>query len=249
MIKMIFSTALVIHSLIHLMGFAKEWDLAPTGRFSGKTLFPLSKNVSKIIGILWLLTCILLIAATVAYYSAKDWFWVIAVAGLLISQALIIIYWQNAKWGTLANILVLTVAILSAAQVSFHTTVKQEVRNLISVSSGKQNKITVGMIADLPPVIQTWLKKARILGEEIPLYVHVTQKGSLRKDLNSKWMPFEAEQYFTIDPPGFVWRASIHTGLSIDIVGRDKYENGKGNMLIKAASLFPIANSIGKEID
>jgi hypothetical protein len=71
----------------------------------------------------------------------------------------------------------------------------------------------------------------------------------MRTDSSGNWVPFDAEQYFTIDPPGFVWNAHIHTRKFIDIVGRDKYENGKGNMLIKAASLITIANSSGKEID
>lgn len=240
---------MAIHGIIHLIGFAKEWDLGPNGSFSGKTLVPLSENIQKFAGVLWLVTCILLIAATAAYYLKKDWFWMLAGAGLVLSQAMIIIYWTDAKWGTVANVIILTVVVASAAKFNFNKMVRQEVKNMIAASSGKAISITNEKIAKLPRVVQTWLTKSNLAGKEFPVKVHITQKGSMRNDSTSKWMPFDAEQYFTIDNPAFVWSATIHANPLLDIVGRDKYENGKGNMLIKAASLIPIANSSGHEID
>ena len=62
-------------------------------------------------------------------------------------------------------------------------------------------------------------------------------------------MSVQAEQYFTTENPGFIWKARIKVAPFIHIAGRDKYENEKGNMLIKLLSLFTVANSEGKEID
>lgn len=235
--------------MIHLMGFAKEWNLGPDGRFLGKTIIHLSENTSKFAGVLWFITCMLLLVATYGYYSRKDWFWIVGIAGIVISQMLIILYWPDAKWGTIANVILLVLIVFAAGRFEFNRMVKKEVDNLVSSSSGDNTIISKEEIAILPEIIKTWLRKSDVIGRAMPTSVHIKQRGSMRTTPYGEWMPFDAEQYFTIDPPGFVWNATIHTDKFIDIVGRDKFENGKGNMLIKAASLIPIANSTGKEID
>jgi hypothetical protein len=249
MIRLVLSSVFALHGIIHLMGFAKEWNLGPDGRFSGKTLLVLSAPAAKFVGTQWFIACILLLISTISYYTQKNWFWIPASAGLLLSQALIVLYWQDAKWGTIANVIILVAVVLSAASLRFKASSKQEVNYLISSASTDQYIITDEMITDLPPVVQVWLRNANILGKQMPSSIHIKQKGSMRTDVHADWMPFDAEQYFTIDPPGFVWTASIHTDMFIDIVGRDKYENGAGNMVIKAASLVPMANSRGYEVD
>lgn len=249
MIRVIISSVFALHGIIHLMGFVKEWKLGPVGKLSGKTIFQFSENIARFVGVLWLAACALLLAATIAYYSRKDWFWIIGIAGLIVSQTLIIIYWQDAKWGTAVNLILLVIVLLAAGRVSFNNMVKEEVTTLLSSTSADHSAITEEEVLLLPDIIQNWLRKSHVIGKPMPASVHVIQKGSMRTDAHSDWMPFEAEQYFTIDPPGFVWNATIHTDKFIDIVGRDKYENGKGNMLIKAASLITIANSRGNEVD
>lgn len=249
MTRLVLSSLFAIHGIIHLMGFAKEWNLGPNGRFSGKTLLVLSENGAKFVGTLWFIACLLLLISTISYYTEKSWFWMPASAGLLLSQGLIILYWQDAKWGTIANIIILVAIVFSLATLRFKNSAKEEVDYLISSASTDKYTITEEMIADLPPVVQAWLKNSHIIGKQMPTSIHIKQKGSMRTDVNGKWMTFDAEQFFTIDPPGFVWIANIHTGMMIDIVGRDKYENGKGNMIIKAASLIQMANSSGPEVD
>lgn len=78
--------------------------------------------------------------------------------------------------------------------------------------------------------------------------VRLKQKGVLRTKQNGKWMPFVAEQYFTIEKPAFLWLARINTGF-IHIAGRDRYSNGNGSMVIKAASIISLADAKGREID
>ena len=58
-------------------------------------------------------------------------------------------------------------------------------------------------------------------------------------------MPFEAVQYFSANPPGFVWYASIR-GI---VKGIDRYRSGRGNMLIKLFGLFGMADTRGAEVD
>ncbi len=73
--------------------------------------------------------------------------------------------------------------------------------------------------------------------------------GAMRSKPTADWMSFSATQHYTINPPGFIWNSQINAGSMIAIVGRDKFENGRGNMLIKPFYLYTLANSSGPEID
>ena len=61
-------------------------------------------------------------------------------------------------------------------------------------------------------------------------------------------MPTEAEQYFTITEPGFIWKAKVKMAPLLYFAGRDKYSEGRGNMLIKLLSLT-VVDARGKEMD
>jgi hypothetical protein len=249
MIRTILSFAIAFHGIVHLLGFVKEWNLGRVGKFTEHASIHFSHSTSKVIGTLWVVACVLLLMSAFGYFSRKDWFWIVGVAGLIISQALIIIYWQDAKWGTVINVMLLIALIFSLAQISFKKKVKNEIGTLLQSTTADQSIISEEAVSTLPPIIQIWLRKSHVIGKPMPRSVHIIQKGTMRTDSESEWMAFDAEQNFTIDPPGFVWNATIHTDKLVDIVGRDKYANGQGNMLIKAASLVTIANSSGKEID
>jgi len=96
------------------MGFMREWKLGPAGRFSGKTIVQFSDHALHIIGLLWLLACILMLFSGFAYYLRIEWWWMTAAGGLIVSQTLIILYWPDAKWGTIFNVLLLFIIFTSA---------------------------------------------------------------------------------------------------------------------------------------
>ena len=61
-------------------------------------------------------------------------------------------------------------------------------------------------------------------------------------------MPLEAEEYYSVRSPGFVWNATMRRGPLPLARGRDMYAGVKGHMLIKADSFF-IVVAKGEEID
>ncbi len=69
MIRTIFPFAMFLHGLIHLLGFVKEWELAQVKQLTGETFHTISllDGLSKIIGILWLIACLLFILSAVTY--------------------------------------------------------------------------------------------------------------------------------------------------------------------------------------
>ncbi len=90
---------LLIHGLIHLMGFAKAFGLAK--------LPQLQQGITRPVGLLWLAAALLLMcAAALLLLSRGGWRWV-ALTGALLSQGMVLLDWQDAKAGTLANLVVL----------------------------------------------------------------------------------------------------------------------------------------------
>ncbi|MDH4298339.1 MAG: hypothetical protein OEV74_18825 [Cyclobacteriaceae bacterium] len=249
MARILFSAILVIHGLVHLLGFVKEWNLTSNSQLTGKTLFELSATSGKVVDLLWLTACILLLVVTGLYLMHKPWYWIPAAAAVLLSQALIILYWPNAKYGTIANIIILSVVVISAAAMRFHTIVHNEIRHIAAAAGTHRLRVTEEKVKDLPEIVQRWLRQSNILEKESANTIHILQQGSMRTKPDGKWMPFKAEQYFTVDPPAFVWHATIQAAPLTEIAGRDKFENGKGNMLIKPLYVYTIANSSGSAID
>lgn len=71
----------------------------------------------------------------------------------------------------------------------------------------------------------------------------------MRTSPSGPWMPFDADEFFTTDPPAFVWCATIREKSIIEIAARDKFIDGKGNMAIRPFFLFNVADKSGEEID
>jgi len=152
--------------------------------------------------------------------------------------------------GILVILILLVVVASFIADVLFNQKVKKEVKELLDNNvKNKGEIIQKADLAGLPLCVQKWLEYSQVIGKERTTTVHSKQKAMMRMKEGQPWMPVEAEQYFTIDKPGFIWKAKIKAAPLIHIVGRDKYFEGKGNMLIKILSLITVANARGEEMD
>lgn len=240
--KYLFSFLLFVHGLIHLMGFANG--------FGFSKLPALTKYISKPTGVLWLFAAMLFTATTFFYAQKKENWPLFAAAAVLLSQVLIILYWKDAKMGTAANFIILLVVIPALGEWQFNRMYKKEVQRLISQPiTSAIGTVTDEQIRLLPYAVQKWLQAGGIVGNAAIQRVYLQQQGEMKNKPGGKWIPFEAEQYFTIDPPSFSWKTKIRPSFFLFITGRDKYEQGKGQMLIKAYGLFTIADSKGSQTD
>ena len=58
-------------------------------------------------------------------------------------------------------------------------------------------------------------------------------------------MPFNAEQYFTINPPAFLWKATFRMAPLLSVSGRDGYQSGEDSIEMRLLSLGPVGNTTG----
>ncbi len=103
MFKYLFLFLLFGHGLIHSLGFLKAFDLTETSQLTGE--------ISKPIGIIWGVVTVLFMATMTLFYL-KDSQWALwAMITVVISQTLIGMAWQDAKFGTFANLIIFTIAL------------------------------------------------------------------------------------------------------------------------------------------
>lgn len=150
----------------------------------------------------------------------------------------------------LGSIVILIGLSVTVGNIMFERKVNSEVEKLFEKSKGiKPQVVTEEDIKGLPEPVQRYLRYTGVIGKEKIKAVRLRQRGYIRQKPDQSWMPFEAEQYYTTDPPAFVWTASLKAFPLLSIKARDMYYEGKGNIYIKLPPFITIADARGDEIN
>lgn len=107
MVKTLLIAVAVIHGLIHLLGFVKAFNLAPVEQ--------LTADISKPAGLFWLMAAVLFLTTAVLYFVRNDAWWIIGGVAVIISQILIVLSWSDARYGTIANVILAVFIIMAYA--------------------------------------------------------------------------------------------------------------------------------------
>lgn len=237
--KIAFGILLLIHGIIHQIGFVKAF-------YSTEITMPVL-GVPKLIGALWLLNFITFIVTSISFCNNNNWFYLAFIA-VCISQILIISLWKDAKFGTIANIIILLVSLSAFGNFKFNQRVENEAMAILNHTSAPNTDIiTEKQIQNLPEIVQKWLRNSGAIGKPNVTSVRLKQKGQMKTKPNNKWTSFTAKQYFNIKIPAFIWTTKVTKNSIIHMVGRDKLLHNKGEMIIKLAGLIPVVNEAGNE--
>ncbi len=230
--KIAFAILLFIHGLIHLMGFLKAFGFAKIPSFS--------HTFSKAEGLWWLAVAMSFVFIAILFLMKNNlWFW-FALATVVISQILIIMNWQDAKFGTLANLIVLVIAILAAASWNFEGQYKNDIAQSYGNTSISEEIVTEKDIENLPIPIQNYLKYVGVIGKPKISNAKVIFKGEMR-ERGKEWFAFTSEQYnFFESPTRLFFMKANFKGLPTQ--GYHRYKNRQASMDIKLLSLFPVVN-------
>ncbi len=109
--------------------------------------------------------------------------------------------------------------------------------------------VTAAMLASLPEPVRRYLEFSGVVGKPLIRTVTVKQTGKIRQSSEKPWMRFRATETYSLDPPGFVWKAKAYRGGLPLLTVRDSYVEGRGGMRVRLAGLFPIVNASGPELD
>ena len=112
LINVIAAIYLIVHGLIHLIGFVVFWQLVEIEDISYTTTvlggrLDIGDAGMRVLGVLWLLITIAFVIAGVAIFFSPPWWWSFTLAVTLASLVVTILGWPDAKFGVLANIIIL----------------------------------------------------------------------------------------------------------------------------------------------
>ena len=240
MIKIGIAFIILFHGLIHLMGFAKAFKYALVPAIQG--------DIGKISGMLWLIAALLLLISSGAYFMQWKYFWLIAGIAFVISEILILQSWQSAKFGTIANALLLILIVVSTAHFGFIRSFEQDVIQCNKSMRFNGDILTLDHLSDLPAPVKKYVIRSGAVGKEIPHNFKVKMTGKIRASENSEWMNFNVVQYSFIDSPArlFLMEAVMK---HLPVTGYHHYISGKAVMDIRLLSLFKVQYAEGKEMD
>lgn len=129
-------------------------------------------------------------------------------------------------------------------------TFRNEARELLQQGQQAQPLlITEAHLLPLPEVVQRYLRYSQVVGKEPIRTVRLKQRGKFRQGAQHPWMKLDAEEYYSVNPPRFVWVGTLRKAGFPLVRARDRYWDGKGNMQIKLGTFFTIADPTGAAMD
>ena len=116
--KYVLVVFLALHGLVHGLGFAATWKLGPAIAVSATPslipgLAPGGVPV-QVLGVLWLLAAIALAGAAFGLLTDRLWWRNVAASAAVVSLALCVAWWSDAKAGALIDIGILVLIAVSA---------------------------------------------------------------------------------------------------------------------------------------
>ena len=231
--RSIFASFVFLHGVIHFIGVAKVLGI--------NNHTPITQAIAKPAASIWFLTALLFLAAAILFLLKKDIWLLLSVAAIVLSQFLILSVWKDAKLGTIPNVLILLVVILSFGSWQFEKRYRNEVQiGLQCIKQVKPSLLTEADLLPLPLPVQRYLKYAGVVNKPNVLNVKIEFVGQMRQK-GKEWFPFTSEQYnfFNVPTRLFFMKAKM---FGITVPGFHSYKNGKASMQIKPFGLLPMVS-------
>lgn len=238
--KTFLSILIAVHGLIHVIGFLKAFEL-----YQGKGFeIPISRPV----GLLWLAAFILFAVVAVMYYSGFRQWWIYGSVAVVISQVLIIMHWNDAKFGTIVNIIILFVVVVDYGAWHFRNNfIKQANEELHSSVATPGELLNESDINSLPLPVQRYIRYSGALGKPKVVNFKVEFTGQIRKNEESPWMPLHSVQYNFLESSTRLFFMDA-TMMKLPVSGFHSFRNGTASMDIRLFSMIPVQYQEGKEM-
>jgi hypothetical protein len=231
---------MTLHALVHALGFVKAFDLASV---------PLKQPISHALGVLWLLAALLIVTSLVALSVWPKWWWAISAVAMVVSQIAIVTSWADAKFATLANVALLLGSIhgfLTQGPTSFRVQLE---RDAAHDSGPTVPAIVVETdLAMLPEPVRNYLRATGVVGRPRVQNYRVQFCGRIRSDEHAAWMPFEAEQRSSVQPPSrlFLMDATIH---GVPVQAFHRLIKGAATMRVRLLGALTLIDASGPAMD
>jgi hypothetical protein len=117
-------------------------------------------------------------------------------------------------------------------------------------AAGVQDDATVTEedLRDLPEPMQRYMRYSGAVGRKRISAVHLLHSGRFKPGSNRPWMQTRGEYFMTTKKPSFIWYGKVNLVPGISLVALDSYAEGRGRMLVKLLSLFPVVDVASPQV-
>jgi hypothetical protein len=243
--RWILVAVLAAHGMLHLLGVAKGFGWADVPQ--------LTRPTEARAGFVWLLaTLLVLAAAALIAVGAPTWWWAVALTGAAVSQAAIISSWNDAKVGTVVNVVLAVVAaygFLSVGPSSYHARWDEQAARALSGAATPPLVLSEGDLDHLPESLAAYIRRSGAVGEPQVLSLYADFHGRIRSAPDEAWMSFTGTQVntFGADPERFFIMDATRSGLPVTVL--HAYSDATATMQAKVLSLVTVVDAAGAEMD
>ncbi len=227
--RIAFLILLWLHAAIHLMWFAHAFGWLHLSYFQ--------KEIPGMVGFSWLIAAGFFIRSSVLILQRKAHWFQPALIGVLISQMWIFSSWEDTKYGSLANLLLLIGTLVGYAKRQFENQFREHVLTMFENDFPEKGVLQEEDLKALPALVQQYVRKSGALGKPHIRNFRVEFEGEMRQ-YGKPWFSFTSEQYnFIFFPTRLFFMKGRLKGLSV--WGYHNYRPQKAKMDIRALSLLP----------
>jgi len=168
----------VIHGLIHLLGFVAYWPLGEIAELPYKTTllngrFDVGQTGMRLISVLWLLAAVGLVGSAISLVTNQPWWLPLMLVAVVVSLVITVLDWSNAFRGALLSMVMLVPLLLVAGS-------RMQPRPFSAYPQPTQPLSTTALPDDLPAPVARYYET--VLGDEVPVVetAVITGRGTLR---------------------------------------------------------------------
>ncbi|MBL0172877.1 MAG: hypothetical protein IPP90_19660 [Gemmatimonadaceae bacterium] len=238
--RVAFALLLLLHGSIHLLGFVKAFGFSDVAA--------LRQSVTLLAGGLWLVAALLLSLSALLVATSSRWWWIPTGIGVLLSQALIVGAWGDARFGTVVNLLVLLPVLVVLADQrpgSLASRYHADVRALLDTApTYERSHVTEADLAPLPPLVQGYLRRVGVVGWPHVWNFRASFSADFKMNQASPWMNASVEQYEFFNPSArLFFMTATRSGVPFD--GYHRYVGNDAAFTVRVAGLVPMVDASG----
>lgn len=241
--RWVFLAVLLVHGLIHFMGFAKAFRFAELPQL----VMPIGRGM----GLVWLAAGLATLGAAAMFQLAPRWWWALGGAALVLSQLAILASCSDAKFGTIANVILLVGAVHGFFSQG-PTSLRAEYLARVAAELARppvEGLVSEADLAPLPEPVARYLRLTGSVGQPRVYNFRAKMRGRIRASASAPWMEIEASQVNRLGPDPsrlFFIEATMHH-LPADVL--HVYTGPSASMRVRLLSIFQIVEARGPEMD
>jgi len=239
--RIIFLIVVLLHGLIHLLGFVKA--------FGFKEVKELTLPISKPLGTVWIIATALFLIYGILYFINTKQSWLVGIIAVILSQILIFYFWKDAKFGTIPNLLILIIALVSLGSYLLHSEFTSSVKNDFSKNNTLSTDIlTENDVAHLPLIVQKYLYYTKSIGQPKVKSFRAEFTGGMSSKPEDKYMKLQSVQYnFYENPSRYFYMTTNKMGLPA--TGLHLYQNATATFEVKLLNWFKVVDAKGDKMN